>query len=388
MEEDTHFDYQFNDDLSFKGFIYPSNIIRTFPVQTKDGIVMVTLPKIFFAHIYFWRAVKKVFFSCWTAIYRCFETDRHRIMKEFFLAECKRCLDETWNELENNIMARGYDIFNYFHMLQAFRIGTPDHFQIECAKELGCRLDSATHTIADLVVRKEKVYNPEFYRKSVFSFLNQITDNIKSFCDQGMPTKGLKNFQVMAAMAEFKLRRDMALAEREVALCKQNLATEVFEEAKNRYHSELDQQKQEAQEQLMVQSMEKRVEDFDKVRSLASSTQMVFVQGNGNHVNFDHPTTNQTTDIHINSTVVLKGNVDALKTELAKIPELEGRIDEILALLIEIKDKSLAEKKVTVNSWLDSLKKKVKSGSHKVLETATINLILKILGSFLGCPLA
>ena len=382
MESDSYpdFDSPFNDEGGFDVFAESSNLERTFPMQTRDGIVMVTLPKIFFIHVYIWRTIKRAFLS----LFRFFETDRHRIRREFVSAECKRCLDETWNELENGIMSRGYEIFEYFHLLRSVRNGTTDPHQINRARELGCRIDSTDHTLADLIARKRKVYDPGFYRKTVFAFLNEMSNSIDSLCKRGLSTEGLKSFWAMKQMAEFELNRDMVLAENEVAACRKHLAPELLEEANKLYQNEISQHPQESPEQQLAKSMDKIKNRIEQTGNTIASSPVVLIQGNGNHVSLDHAIIGQTNIIRDNSQTISKGDFEAAKNELLKIPELNDHVEELIALLREVKDKPLDEKKRSVTSWIDSLKKKLETGSRKVVETATINSVLKIIGEFLG----
>ena len=383
MENDKEPCYEspFNDKLGYNVFVDSSSMERTFPVQTKEGIVMVTVPKVFFIHIYLWRAVKNVALK----IYRIFETDRHRMKREFITSESKRCLDETWNNLENEIMSRGYDIFQYFHMLRAFRDGTPDQHQIERAEELGCRVDSLNHTLADLIARKEMVYNPKAYRETVFKFLDEMSTRIDSLCNRGMPTEGLRSFLSMKQMAEFELFRDMALSEREVAICQKQLPPGLLEKAEELYQNSFSQQPQETGEQQLVNALEGIMKTLEDKISSITSAPLVVVQGNGNQVSFGNATIAQTI-IQNNFSTVAKGDFEAAKTELSRIPELNGHVEELISLLRDVKDKPLDEKKRSVTSWIESLKKIIESGSRKVLETATINLILKLAGEVLGIP--
>lgn len=381
MESEPYYKSPFNDQLGPNVLVESSSLERTFPVQTKEGIVMVTLPKVFFIHIYLWRAIKKVFI----ATYRIFETDRHRMKREFIIAECKRSLDETWDNLENEIMSRGYDIFQYFHMLRAFRDGTPDKYQIKRAEELGCRMDSLNHTLADLIARKEMVYNPKAYRETVFKFLDEMSTRIDSLCNRGMPTEGLRSFRSMKQMAEFELFRDMALSEREVEICQKQLPPGLLERAKELYQNSFSQQPQEVGEQKLVKTLEGIMKTLEDRISSISSAPLVIVQGKGNQVSFGNATIAQNI-IQNNFSTVSKGDFESAKTELSKIPELQGHVEELISLLRDVKDKSLDEKKRSVTSWIGSLKKIIESGSRKVLETATINFILKIAGEVLGIP--
>ena len=383
MENDKEPCYEspFNDKLGYNVFVDSSSMERTFPVQTKEGIVLVTLPKVFFIHIYLWRAIKKAFI----ATYRIFETDRHRMKREFIIAECKRCLDETWNKLENEIMSRGYDIFQYFHMLRAFRDGKPDKYQIKRAEELGCRMDSLKHTLADLIARKEMVYNPKTYRETVFKFLDEMSTRIDSLCNRGMPTEGLRSFLSMKQMAEFELFRDMALSEREVEICQKQLPPGLLEKAKELYQNSFSQQPQETGEQQLVKTLEGIMKTLEDRISSISSAPLVVVRGNGNQVSFGNATIAQTI-VQNNLSTVTKGDFEAAKIELSKIPELNGHVEELISLLRDVKDKPLDEKRGSVTSWIESLKKIIESGSRKVLETATINLILKVAGEVLGIP--
>ena len=383
MENDSEPYYKspFNEKFESNVFVESSSLERTFPLQTKEGIVMVTLPKVFFIDVYLWRAVKKVALK----IYRMFETDRHRMKREFITSESKRCLDETWNNLENEIMSRGYDIFQYFHMLRAFRDGTPDKYQIQKAEELGCRMDSFNHTLADLIARKEMVYNPKVYQKTVFKFLDEMSTRIDSLCNRGMPTEGLRSFLAMKQMAEFELYRDMALSEREVEICQKQLPPGLLEKAKELYQNSFSQQPQETGEQQLVNALEGIMKTLEDRISSISSAPLVVVRGNGNQVSFGNATIAQTI-IQNNFSTVAKGDFEAAKTELSKIPELNGHVEELISLLRDVKDKPLDEKKSSVTSWIGSLKKIIESGSRKVLGAATINLILKVAGEVLGIP--
>ncbi len=382
-DNDPEFDFPFGTEGFPNAFAESSNLERTFPVKTKDGIVMVTLPKAFFIHVYLWRAIKKAFL----ATCRFFETDRHRIRREFVSAECKRCLNETWNELENGIMSRGYEIFAYFHTLRAFRNGTPDQFQQTRAKELGCRMDSREHTLADLIARKGKVYDPRFYRKTVFAFLNEMSNSIDSLCRRGLSTEGLRSFWAMKQMAEFELNRDMVLAENEVATSRQLLAPELLDEAEALYQNEISQCPHETPEQQLAKSMERIMAGIEQTLNAIASQPIVLVQGNGNHVLLDHAIIGQTNIVQNNSQTISKGDFEAAKNALSKIPELTGHVEELIALLRKVEDKPLGEKKRSVTSWIDSLKEKLWTGSRKVVETATINLILKIVGEAIGASL-
>lgn len=382
-DNDSEFETPFDDEGFPDGCIESSNLERAFPVQTKDGIVLVTLPKVFFIHVYFWRAIKKTCHAI-SKIFRIFETDRHRIKHEFVMAECKRCLDETWKELEDGIMSRGHEIFEYFHLLRSVRNGTTDPNQLNRAKELGCRMDSTDHTLADLIARKAKVYDAVFYRKTVFAFLDEMSKSIDSLCKRGMPTEELKSFLAMKRMAEFELNRDMVLAENEVAACRKHLAPELLEEANELYQNEISQHPQESPDQQLAKSMDKIKNRIEQTGNTIASSPVVLIQGNGNHVSLDHAIIGQTNIIRDNSQTISKGDFEAAKNELLKIPELNDHVEELIALLREVKDKPLDEKKRSVTSWIDSLKKKLETSSRKVMETATISFVLKVIGDLLG----
>lgn len=186
-------------------------------------------------------------------------------------------------------------------------------------------------------------------------------------------------------MAEFELFRDMALSEREVEICHKQLPPSLLEKAKELYQNRFSQPPQETGEQQLVKRLEGIMKTFEQRISSISSAPLVEVRGNGNQVSFGNATIAQTI-IQNNCSTITKGDYEAAKTELSKIPELNGHVEELISLLRDAKDKPLEERKMSVISWIGSFKKKLESGSRKVLEAATINLILKVAGEVLGIP--
>ena len=158
----------------------------------------------------------------------------------------------------------------------------------------------------------------------------------------------------------------------------------MLEEANKLYQNEISQHPQESPEQQLAKSMDKIKNRIEQTGNTIASSPVVLIQGNGNHVSLDHAIIGQTNIIRDNSQTISKGDFEAAKNELLKIPELNDHVEELIALLREVKDKPLDEKKRSVTSWIDSLKKKLETGSRKVVETATINSVLKIIGEFLG----